>query len=141
MSGADPQKLIQWGEALRWLEKANEDVAVAHLLLREDHPDPAAFHAQQALEKTLKALLVAAEQDVRRTHDLEALATQANRHWPSLIPSPFPLADLSQWYLVSRYPGIDETAPTSKEITAAVGEIELLIAGATALSPVSSDKP
>jgi HEPN domain-containing protein len=104
MSGGEPRDPIQWEEALRWLDKAVEDIAAASLLLRERLSAPAAFHAQQGLEKVLKALLVAAAQDLRRTHDLDALASEANKHWPSLIASPFPLAALSRWYLTSRYP-------------------------------------
>ncbi len=64
----------------------------ARTLLSGDQIDLAAFLVQQALEKALKALLVAAAQDVRRTHDIDALATLARAHWPQLLASPFPLA-------------------------------------------------
>jgi len=36
---------------------------------------PTCFHAQQAVEKALKALLTINQVDFRRTHDLEELAT------------------------------------------------------------------
>jgi HEPN domain-containing protein len=128
MSGRTPLDPYQWDEAALWLAKAAEDLAVAHLLIREDFVFPASFHAQQALEKVLKALLVAASQDIRRTHDLDDLAMEANQFWPTLIPSPFPLAELSRWYLSSRYPGIDEMPPSLGEIAQALREIEELIA-------------
>jgi hypothetical protein len=35
MSAIDPQDLIQWEEALRWLAKADEDIASAELLLND----------------------------------------------------------------------------------------------------------
>ena len=85
MSGPEPQYLVQWEEALRWLAKAAEDLAAGRLLADEGMRDPAAFHVQQALEKVLKALLVAAAEDLRKTHDLESLAQIANQHWPALI--------------------------------------------------------
>lgn len=55
-------RAAQWAEAGRWLAKADEDIAVAELALDHAPPlvDPAAFHCQQAAEKILKALLVAA---------------------------------------------------------------------------------
>ena len=53
MSGPEPQQLVQWEEALRWLGKAAEDLAAGRLLADAGMHDPAAFHAQQALEKVL----------------------------------------------------------------------------------------
>jgi HEPN domain-containing protein len=128
MSGPEPQYLVQWEEALRWLAKAAEDLAAGRLLADGGMRDPAAFHVQQALEKVLKALLMAAAEDLRKTHDLETLAVIANTHWPALIPAPFPLAYLTRWYLTSRYPGIDDVSPTLEEISDALRAIESLIA-------------
>jgi hypothetical protein len=56
------------------------------------------------------------------------LATEANQFWPTLICSPFPLAELSRWYLTSRYPGADEVPPSLSEIELALREIEVLLA-------------
>ena len=80
MNGPDDQDIIQWQDALRWLERAAEDIRVAKVLLREDIATQAAFHLQQSVEKVLKALLVAARQDVRKTHDLAALAALVHDH-------------------------------------------------------------
>src|SRR5215467_9544638 len=112
MSAGDRQALIQWREALLWVAKAEADIAGARTLLSSEQHELAAFLIQQALEKALKALLVAAAQDVRRTHDIEALATLARAHWPQLLPSPFRLAVVTQWYVSTRYPGFDEPSPT-----------------------------
>jgi len=72
MSDTDPQELIQWEEPLRWIGKVDQDLRAARLLLGEI-PEQAAFHVQQAVEKTLKALLVARRQDVKKTHDISTL--------------------------------------------------------------------
>jgi len=127
MSGPEPQYLVQWEEALRWLAKAAEDLAARRLLADEGMRDPAAFHVQQALERVLKALVVAAAEDLRKTHDLETLAQIANQHWPALISAPFPLAYLTRWYLTSRYPGLDDVSPSLEEISDALCAIESLI--------------
>jgi len=58
-----------------WLRKAETDRGVAEHLLSEGtvFPDAIAFHAQQAAEKHLKALLVWHEVDFPKTHDLGLL--------------------------------------------------------------------
>src|SRR5262245_36549096 len=50
-------------DAARWLAKAEEDLAVARLLVQSDSPVrwAACFHSQQAAEKAIKSLLVLAE--------------------------------------------------------------------------------
>ena len=87
MSGPDAQTLRQWAEAGQWFAKADEDICVAEMALGREPPliDPAAFHCQQAGEKIIKGLLVAAAIKAPRIHDLEALATLAA---PSLSYSP-----------------------------------------------------
>jgi len=118
---------IQWGEAVLWIEKAITDVASARGLLDLGLSDPAAFHVQQAVEKVLKGMLVAAAQDIRRTHDIDTLATLARAHWPDLVSNPFPLTTASQWYVTTRYPGLDEISPDGLEIAQAVEAVEQLI--------------
>jgi HEPN domain-containing protein len=138
MSGDEHQVRLQWGEALLWLAKAETDIAGERGLLAIDLPDLAAFHVQQALEKALKALLVAAAADVRRTHDIEALATLARAHWPDIVASPFPLIAVGQWYVTTRYPGIDEVPPGSAEVLEALEAVASLIAAITCMAPPAS---
>jgi len=135
MSVGDPQSVLQWREALLWLAKADADVAGARTLLAAGQLDLAAFHVQQAVEKALKALLVAAAQDVRRTHDIEQLATLARVQWPAVLPAPFVLAAVSQWYVTTRYPGPDEVAPTPEEVAEALDSVAALTAAIVALAP------
>jgi HEPN domain-containing protein len=135
MSAGDRQALIQWREALSWVAKAAADIAGARTLLASDQNELAAFLIQQAVEKTLKALLVAAAQDVRRTHDIDALATLARAHWPHLLPSPFPLAVVSQWYITTRYPGLDAPPPTADEVAEALAAVAGLVSEVVRHSP------
>lgn len=132
--GADP---TQWREALRWLDFAAEDLRVARLTLPDAFVLGAtAFHVQQATEKLLKALLVAAAAEFRRTHDIDELADAAHRHWPDVIPSPFPLARTTGWYVVSRYPGVDDPLLDAADIVEAVAEAEDLMSRVRLLIPV-----
>lgn len=73
MSTTDRRRAL----ARRWLSKARTDLALATVIL-EKGPDMdpwvGCFHAQQAVEKALKALLVARGTEPPHTHDLGALA-------------------------------------------------------------------
>jgi HEPN domain-containing protein len=63
-------------EARRLLRIAGRDYQTFTIL--RNHPEaeltPTCFHAQQAVEKALKAVLTIKHIDFRRTHDLEELA-------------------------------------------------------------------
>ena len=60
--------------ARAWLVKAESDRLAARRLLDAGGPfDAVCFHAQQACEKALKAVLAWAEADIPRTHNLEEL--------------------------------------------------------------------
>jgi HEPN domain-containing protein len=89
-----------------WVEKAESDLlCIENNLAASRVPwDTVVFHAQQAAEKLLKALLVAAGRAVPRTHDLVALLSLA-------MAAGFPLAGsrpevdlLSRFGAAVRYP-------------------------------------
>jgi HEPN domain-containing protein len=94
--------------AARWLAYAESDLAVARGV---DRPGVIAetpcFHAQQAAEKAIKAVLVAAGADPPRTHDLEMLLAAV----PGDVSMGFDrqsVAALTAYAVASRYPGDDE---------------------------------
>ncbi len=105
---APEDSAAQWAEARRWLAKADEDVAVAELALARYPPltEPAAFHCQQAAEKILKALLVAAGVVPTRSHDMERLVQGAALLYPTLSDKMQAFARLTEWLTVSRYPDL-----------------------------------
>lgn len=61
----------------QWLEKARRDWDVCELLMEPPHGAPVfsavCFHAQQCVEKLLKAVLVWRDIDFRKTHDIQVL--------------------------------------------------------------------
>lgn len=57
-------------DAAAWLQVAETDLDMARMALGKAYAGQAAFHVQQAVEKTLKGLLVAAGVEPPRTHDL-----------------------------------------------------------------------
>jgi len=118
---------LDWEEAESWLQKAADDARGARLLISSRLISLAAFHVQQATEKALKALLVAAAQDVRRVHDVAMLSDLARAYWPDLLPDPFPLVAVNEWYITTRYPGIDDQTPSAQEVEEALDIVEILI--------------
>lgn len=95
----------------------------------------ATFHAQQAAEKTVKGLLVAAARHVPKTHDLEHLSDQCVEHWPDLRAALDLCRPLTQWGTEFRYPRPDEIAepvPPVDEIRRIVEGLERFLAAARA---------
>ena len=59
----------------QWLRKADQDIAAAEALLREDPCIlyPSCFHSQQAAEKYLKAFLTSHQVEFPKTHSIREL--------------------------------------------------------------------
>ena len=91
-----------------WVAKAGEDFAAACLLARPRRKplwSPVCFHAQQCIEKYLKARLNEASMPLRRTHDLEQLLNQVLIAEPLWSAFRAALKRLSDAAVVPRYPG------------------------------------
>lgn len=90
-----------------WVLKAENDLVTAIQVLklgRRSPTDTACFHAQQCVEKYLKALLVNHGRDFPRTHDLRALlALLPLAARPDLTPEEQAL--LTRYATITRYPG------------------------------------
>src|SRR5262245_51044762 len=99
-----------------WLAKADNDLkAAAHTLtLREDCPtDTVCFHAQQCVEKYIKALLVFRGIPFPKTHDVHVLR--------ALVPTKLrPKMEkkvqerLTEYATVTRYPGSGPDIPLTE---------------------------
>jgi HEPN domain-containing protein len=72
-------------------------------LASEGPYDTACFHAQQAAEKYLKAVLALRGYAIPKTHDLEELAQSAVRLEPSLQLTGLELGELTSHGVDSRY--------------------------------------
>ncbi len=66
----------------KWLFRADEDIAVIDRLIQSDpeaYASTICFHAQQAVEKYLKALLAWKGVDFPRTHDVDFLLGECRK--------------------------------------------------------------
>ena len=113
--------------ARMWVEKAEEDFLVAELLLSPDEGCPfstVCFHAQQSVEKYVKALLVSRAIAFPKVHDIGELLELE----PASIEIPLSTEEQEQltfYATTARYPG--EYEPISR------GEAEEMVAAAKKL--------
>jgi HEPN domain-containing protein len=90
-----------------WVDKAENDLkTAAHTLTlgRGSPTDTVCFHAQQCVEKYLKALLVWYGIDFPKTHDIGSLETLLGRHYRSGL-SIEEQRRLTGYATAMRYPG------------------------------------
>jgi len=101
----------------RWTKKAEGDLRAARLLLAANPPEPdaVAFHAQQAVEKYLKAYLAHLGVDPPRTHDLITLFDLIAPHDDRLEPLRESARPLSPLAVQVRYPFADATVEEARE--------------------------
>jgi len=90
-----------------WLRKADHDVITAKqtLLLSDGPTDTACFHAQQAVEKALKALLTLYGIAFPKIHDLTRLLDMVLLSAPQLEAFRERFAEMSAYAIETRYPG------------------------------------
>ncbi len=87
-----------------WLRKARSDLDGARRLLDGSGPyDLVCFHAQQAIEKSLKAVLDIHGSPVERTHDLKRLAIQVRELVPGLDLDAEALSEITPFAVDLRY--------------------------------------
>ena len=103
------------------LRKASADLAAIRALAAdaEPHDEAIGFHAQQAVEKALKAVLALSELPSPRTQDLTYLVELLHAHGinvPATIAEP---EWLSPWAVTTRYDDLDDTLDRNAAIEAA----------------------
>jgi HEPN domain-containing protein/predicted nucleotidyltransferase len=92
-------------EVAQWLVFADENMAVAELIIAEmGLARPAGYHGQQAAEMALKAVFVFLQIQYPLIHDLDKLRDALPAGWK--VKNEFPnLGALSKWAVEDRYPG------------------------------------
>jgi len=126
-SGVDP------GSPADWLRHARSDLALAS---HSDTPgvmlETLCFHAQQAVEKALKAVLLHHSVPFPYTHDIARLITtcqDAGIAWPDELDE---AAELTEYAVVTRYPG-PSSEVTEEEYREAIDIAGKVFAWAAAL--------
>jgi HEPN domain-containing protein len=95
-------------EVREWIRKAKEDysVAIREMRVRRDPAyNAVCFHAQQCLEKYLKATLAKGGKPFSRTHDLDVLLNDCLGQYPMWAAMQADMKRLSRYAVQFRYPG------------------------------------
>ena len=106
-------------ETPKWLGKAEGDFHTARRELRarrQPNYDAACFHAQQGVEKYLKAVLVEAGLPFSKTHDLLLLLDLCLPAAPLLDSFRPSLAILKNFAVHIRYPGEDASHTDARDV-------------------------
>jgi len=111
-------------EVRGWLVKATQDWSAVKMLMAASTPLPAiaAFHCQQAVEKTLKAFLVYQQTPFEKVHDLRTIVRcccESDSTFEQLLEVVEPL---NIYAVVVRYPGPSD--PTIEQVRRAMHAVE-----------------
>jgi len=97
-----------------WLRSAECDLEVIEGIRgRESLTHMVAFHAQQAIEKCLKAILEEFSGAVPKTHNLQRLFLLVEPHYEKTVDESL-LIELDTLYIDARYPGEMGLMPNGK---------------------------
>jgi HEPN domain-containing protein len=114
---------------LEWIAKTEEDYLVATRELKAKPPalDAVCYHAQQCIEKYMKAILQENEIDFEKIHDLDILLQKCGGFTPELEASRDDLIKLSAYAVDVRYPGFEVSEVEAKECITSMEKIRLVI--------------
>ncbi len=113
-----------------WIEKAEGDYTSAlreYRARKRPNFDAAGFHAQQCIEKYLKALLQKHKIRFAKTHNLLALKEMCAPLTPELEFYNEMLAYLTHFAIAFRYPGETATRSQAKHAVKAMKEIRSVL--------------
>ncbi|KAF0152862.1 MAG: HEPN domain-containing protein [Ignavibacteria bacterium] len=106
-------------KVMRWIQYAEEDIKLAEHSLTLESSCPyrlTAYHAQQCVEKYLKAVLVHHQIDFPYTHSITRLLELLQ---PVLSSTEYSDAEmLSAYAITTRYPGEDEEVTKDEAVEA-----------------------
>ena len=108
-----------WSAVPEWIAKAEGDWEAMEILLTRNTPglrDAVVFHAQQCVEKLLKARLIQLGQTVDKIHDLAALSRQLEAVDGQWSWNGEELSDLSSGAVLARYPGFETSSEEQAEL-------------------------
>ncbi|MBA7581900.1 hypothetical protein ES708_23813 [subsurface metagenome] len=89
-----------------WIKSAIDDLKIIRKIIDDETlAHQIAFHAQQAIEKSLKAIVEEYEIDFMRTHSLETLLSKTKEYLITLSINIDIIKKLDQLYIDARYPG------------------------------------
>ena len=114
-------------EVEHWLTLVRRDLDSARALLALMRNDHAAFFAQQAAEKTLKAALTSVQVKAPRSHDLARLTDLLPPDMRDMLPREL-LNPVTTWETLSRYGPQWTGTPSASEIEQVLDAVNAYLA-------------
>lgn len=108
-----PENRFPPDTAAEWMNRAKSDLAIASAEIEGVYLEDLCYHAQQAVEKSLKAILLARVGSFPYIHDLAELV---NRIQQAGVQVPEPVRSavaLTEYAVGAQYPGLDEPVTRS----------------------------
>ena len=110
-------------EAQRWIRFAEEDLKAAEILFREGIYNQVCFHAQQCVEKCIKAVFLAQRRLPPKVHAIARLLSLLETHPFEGLEEELMLLD--RFYISTRYPdalpgSLPEGMPTREDAESAL---------------------
>jgi HEPN domain-containing protein len=99
-----------------WRAVARQDWHRIHVMLADGDADGAGLFLQQALEKFLKAYLLARGWKLKKVHTLQSLLDEATVHDQDLLSFRDLCERVSAFYMVERYPSLGEEGLELEEV-------------------------
>ena len=108
-----------------WIAKAEEDYLVATREFRADPPalDAVCFHAQQCIEKYMKAILQENDVEFEKIHDLDILLQKGRSFISEVGDYRDDVIKLSAYAVDVRYPGFEVSEAEAQECVASMEKI------------------
>jgi HEPN domain-containing protein len=109
-----------------WISKAEADWEWAQMTGAATNPrlrDGVVYHAQQCVEKLLKARLIQLGHTFRKTHDLDALSQSLQQVDASWSWDENELEDLTDAGVLNRYPGFNTSEDELQELMEIAGRL------------------
>lgn len=119
-------------KARDWLDLANRDLHISVVSIKEEIYNIACFHAQQAVEKTIKAYIINKSELIPKTHDLNNLVHKDEELSKILADFDEELDFLDALYITTRYPDVivgslEEGLPDKSDAEYAVNSAKEII--------------
>ena len=117
-----------------WLNRARSNIATAQAIKDADdiYLEDVCFHAQQAAEKAIKAVLVSRGVDFPRTHDIAKLLTLVGAAGVAVPDGIADAAGLTDYAVLTRYPAHGEPV-TDEDCAEAIACAERVLGWAAPL--------
>ncbi len=91
-----------------WLNRAGSDLVIARSRLEGAYLEDLCYHAQQAAEKAMKAVLLHRRGTFPYIHDLAELVNQLRQSGLEVPAAVIEAVTLTEFAVAGRYPGFDE---------------------------------